>query len=456
MTSNWPESADLRARLLRAGALRHRKRVPKPPNEQTTTPKTAQPPLESLVQGDWVSGSGGRCFVSERLYPLDHEHGQLPLGRLLAVPSAHWAPFVLDADRGRFEMRQAVFVDTETTGLARGTGTVAFLVGIGLYEQAGFRVRQYFMPGYGDEQVLLELVGSDLEKAGGLVSFNGRSFDWPILETRYILNRQPLPEAGPHLDLLLLARRLWRRTQPSCALSALESSVIDVRRETADVPGFLIPQLYQDYLQYGRAEPMARVFYHNEIDILSMVTLAGHIGDILDTSLAGESSPSCDYVSLGILYERIGQPARALQAYRMAARDDSHPDLIAMAHKCLSFLLKRSGRIQEAAALWETQVGGSEAYPYIELAKYCEHTVKDLGRARRVVHEAIAWTERQSEQLGQEKHDRLVAGLGYRLSRLERRIRRQVEAPCAVSGDEKSPPTVERSDRQPTDGADSD
>jgi len=459
VTSREDGLAELRARLLRSGVLGQTTRTPRSFGQRDTPTSDVPPvaPIESLVDGTWVTGDGGRCFVSEHVYPLDHAHGCQPLGRLLDLPDEPWLPYLPDSDP-TFQTRRALFLDTETTGLARGAGTLAFMAGVGMFRDNAFCVRQYFLPGFGDEQVLLGLLAEDFGNAGGLVTFNGRSFDWPILETRYVLNRQPPPEAGPHLDLLLLARRLWRRTQPSCALGALEASVMNVARTSADVPGYLIPQLYQDYLHGGPAEPMAQVFYHNEIDILSMVTLAAQMGSILARppaqGIAGEP-PACDHVSLGIMYEQTGQTGRALDAYRRAVNDGTQAALVPLAWKRLSLLLKRIGRYDEAAAIWGAQLGRGEAYPFIELAKHHEHRSKSLAEAKRVVDQGIAWAE-QTRALDSDARDRLMADLAYRAARLERKLRREASRDGGDRADTAPRPAVASPKEQSVGEADGD
>ncbi len=186
-----------------------------------------------------------------------------------------------------FDFRQAAFLDTETSGLAGGAGTFAFMVGIGMFEVVGndtiYVVRQVFMRNPAEERALLEVTASLLARCRGLVSFNGRAFDVPLLTMRYALQRQPSPLSDlPHFDLLPAARQRWRLRLPSCALSALERDILEHPRSQEDVPGWLIPSLYSDYARSAASgspsptaiDDMTRVFYHNREDIVSMVPLA--------------------------------------------------------------------------------------------------------------------------------------------------------------------------------------
>jgi uncharacterized protein YprB with RNaseH-like and TPR domain len=404
---------DLRARLRRLEQHSQAPAVPSP------VPRRGGRPLEELVAGGrWLECGGRRCFVAEYRYSLDHAHGGQQLGDVLAVPRQQWQPFVRE---GRFAPEHALFVDTETTGLMRG-GTYAFMVGVGYFEPDGFRLRQYFMPDYADEEALLDLLADDLGTCQGLVTFNGRSFDWPIIASRYVMARRPLPAPEePHLDLLPLSRRLWRRTLPSCALSHLESAVLGVARESLDVPGYLIPQLYDDYIRWGHTEPMAGVFYHNRIDVLSMVTLAGRIGGLLTAPSAHGAADGRDDLALARLYERLGRIDEAVAAYTRACAAPLAADRDLADHD-LSFLFKRLGRLDEAMDIWQRQLGGGAVYPYVELAKQYEHRLRDDETAHRLTMEAITWVEAHRSELGIYAAGELLAELQHRLERLARRL----------------------------------
>ena len=181
-----------------------------------------------------MATSDGECFVLDHVYRLDYQHGDDRLVDLLQFSPAAAAPFVQDARLAAHDFRDFLFLDTETTGLA-GAGTLAFMVGVGFFEPSPhgerFVVRQYFLRDHGDEPALLLLLDELLAEKAGLVTFNGRSFDVPLLEGRFIMNRMPTDlRDRPHLDLLHPARRLWRHRLGSCALGSLEGSLLGLRR----------------------------------------------------------------------------------------------------------------------------------------------------------------------------------------------------------------------------------
>lgn len=405
---------DLETRLQRTGMYRQ----PGIPRVEASPP-ASDPPLETLVEGQWIEIPAGGCFMAQETYALEHFGGDAPLADLLSLPLETWTPFLSGQDE-TLDPREALFLDTETTGLVSGVSQ-AFLVGIGFFDEQGFTVRQYFMPDYADESALLELLANEFGAHHGLITFNGRAFDWPILATRYLITRHELPSSGtPHLDLLLLARRLWHRLLPSCALSCLEQQVLGLVRDDNDVPGYLIPQLYTEYIQQGRTRPMASVFYHNAVDVLSMVTLADRIGHLLRPPEDCANDPYCDPLALGRLRERLGQADRAVAWYRLArqTRDELTGE---QADKHLSLLLKRLGRHDEATVIWEQRLEGLEPYPYIELAKQLEHRLHDYGRALTLVEQAIARAENRSFATVRDGQ-RLLSELQHRSARLQRRL----------------------------------
>ncbi len=288
----------------------------------------------------------GSVLCLERTFPLDHEQGRVPLGMCLEVPRHGWQR-LLPATTSRtavpFDASGAVFVDLETTGLGRGTGTYAFLVGIGRFTRDGFRVRQYFMRSYPEEPAVLAAVRAELEDAQGLITFNGRTFDWPLLETRATLNRMRLPYL-PHLDLLHPARRVWRPVTDSCRLGDLEAAVLGLERHD-DVPGALIPQLYFNYVRTGDARPLAGVFEHNRLDIVSMAAMAGYLGHAAAAPLharpAGAPLSGVELLSLGRLLLDREQVDEAIACFREALQRGVSHGLRREAYKMLAVAYRR-------------------------------------------------------------------------------------------------------------------
>ncbi|MEJ5198845.1 MAG: ribonuclease H-like domain-containing protein [Anaerolineae bacterium] len=331
-------------------------------------------------------------------------------------------------------MRQVV-LDTETTGLAQDTSTYTFLIGIGMYEDvqgratgktadAAFVVRQFFMRTPAEEPGQLHLVEDLLGTASGLITFNGRGFDLPLLQSRFTLARRPFRWLDlPHLDLLPAARRIWRGAVDSCRLCSLEQSVLGVRRTEEDVPGYLIPDIYRQYYLTGVvSDLLVRVFYHNLMDIVSMPLLAAHIAQFYRPEELAErlvALSGTERLNLARAYVELGWDTAGETVYRAALAANGSATSRIQAYRELSFLLKRLGRRAEAAALWEEWIGAdpdTELTPYIELAKHHEWHTADLIAARGWA----AWALRIAES--RPDHAAEVAGLRHRLARLEQKL----------------------------------
>ncbi len=352
-------------------------------------------PIEEVVPGRWLENRGGRCYVSVARRAVSERHGRAPLEGALAETGATLAALAQNPDLAALDLRTAVFVDTETTGLAGGTGTYAFLIGIGRFEGDSYRIDQVFMADPSQEAAQLEHAAELVQGASGIVTFNGRTFDLPLLATRYRLHRRRSPfDDLPHLDLLPVARRLFRRRLPSCALASLEAHVLGVRRQ-ADVPGCLVPTRYFDFQRDGDARPLAGVFGHNVTDIVSMVSLTAHLGRAYrapdDTLQDAE-----DWLSLARLYAACGRWLEAAVACERASATARNRALAEEALEAAGQAARRAGDWSRAAAAWQRwiELGPRRLTPFEELAKYYEHRAPARDPAQ-----ALALIEAARERL---------------------------------------------------------
>ncbi|MCA9959908.1 MAG: ribonuclease H-like domain-containing protein [Anaerolineales bacterium] len=378
------------------------------------------PPLSALLPGGVIVETAvGGCFVLDKVYPLTYQHGDDTLADLLAFSAADVGAFTQDARFHDVQFRQMLFLDTETTGLA-GAGTLAFMVGVAFFEQEALVVRQYFLRDHGDEAAMLTLLSDLLAEKSGLVTFNGRSFDIPLLDGRYLINRMftDLRER-PHLDLLHPARRLWRQRLGSCALGSLEQTLLGLRRTQEDVPGWLIPTLYQDYLRTGDARELLRVFYHNQIDMLSMVTLAARVMHLFAHTTPNQHP--VDLYSLGKWQIDLHLPEAAEQTLQWAAAGDLPLELYHQALQQLGQLLKRQERRDEAVPLWQQIAATSfdSIDAHVELAKHYEWQQQDYETA-------VYWTEaalKLTKGWGAGQAALVRGELEHRLQRLQRKLK---------------------------------
>lgn len=420
--SRTPNS-DIRRRLERLGVTRGMAGKPRP--------KPSAPPqstgVETVVEGDFVDTPVGPCFVAEEVRPANTAHGNVTLSAIHAHGPGMAAAIAQDEQLHDVDVRGAAFIDTETSGLAGGTGTFAFLVGVGFFDGPEFRVRQFFMRNPGEEPALIYLLDNLLQDFEAVVTFNGKAFDLPLLDTRFILWRRQFPlRDAPHLDLLAPARRLWKERLPSCSLTSLEEHILGFFRE-GDVPGWMIPSLYFEYARTGNAEPLKPVFTHNALDILSLVSLTAHMARRLVEPETAGVVHGADWYSLGRCYERLGWAERAAMAYRRALTAPCAPTTRYRALENLSFLYKRHAMWDDAIAIWRDLIDAgipNRLYPYEELAKYYEHRKRQFGPAIRLVREAIRRVEEWDLQ-PRRPRKRALAELRHRLARLERKNSRR-------------------------------
>ena len=323
---------------------------------------------------------------------------------------------------------QLLFVDLETTGIAGGAGTYAFLVGCAWFSGGTFRIRQFFLSSFAAERALLEAVADVAATAGTVVSYNGKSFDLPLIETRFALHRLTTPFAGmPHVDMLHPARRLWSGADAPCRLSTLEESQCEFVRE-GDVPGYEIPARYFRYVHEGDARPLAAVFEHNRLDLLSLALVTARAAQLLDEG-APAARTAREALGMGRLYERGGMMSDAKSCFARATEiEDGDEELQAEALRAYALVSRRMRHYDDAAAAWRRVLGLPVCPRPIEreaseaLAVHLEHRRRDLMSARdftvRLLHVDESVTRRQAAE--------------YRLARLDRKLESRAAQPALL------------------------
>lgn len=401
---------------------------PSPPGARPR-PASRELGVAEHLPGFWQDTPVGRVFVVERRFELEYVHGALPLGRALDVAPALLARLGRDAALAAVDLRRVAFLDTETTGLAGGAGTVAFLVGMGHFLDGHFRLRQYFLEDLDQEEAMIRALTDYLADFEGVVTFNGKTFDMPLLHTRVRMTRtrRGLGDLA-HLDLLHPARRLYRDRIPSCRLQELERQFLGLLR-VEDVPGWEIPGLYFRYVRTRRFRPLLGVFEHNALDVLSLVTLAAHLAGVWRGDALRNGA---DFLALGRACEADGDAQEAVEHYLAAlASADLRPVELEECERRLSLLHKRSGRQHEALVIWQrvaNRPDNRSLYPLVEIARHFERVSRDLAAARAACERALALIERHHARMG---YARLTAdreSLRKRIERLDARIAREQEA----------------------------
>jgi uncharacterized protein YprB with RNaseH-like and TPR domain len=418
-----------------------------------------------ILGGRAARNAFGECLVIDRRYESDRRHGDVriseceigdvgSLGLLdpglassqLLDPhcSVLAGPHPRSLSRGDFaprsgRRRRIVFIDLETTGLSGGAGTVAFLVGCGFYDLGAFQVRQFLLTSYAAERALLTAVAELFDDADLIVSYNGKTFDLPVMETRWLFHRMEMPLEGvPHFDALHAARRLWKRrtedpTEGGCRLSTLERTLFDVRR-VGDVPGFEIPSRFFQFMRTGDPRPLEPVLEHNRLDLVSLAAVTARALRLVEDGADGcPDEPQA--LAVGRIYERAGLFDRAEACYRRSSTAESvevrGESLYRLGLRC-----RRERRFSEAAALWRELVVLTEPrsvrrnataaalrqFAVEALAIHHEHRGRDLAAARELA--LFALEEREQEGGDPRRAD----GHRHRLARLERKLARKDDA----------------------------
>ncbi len=335
--------------------------------------------LTTLTGGREVATAKGAHLEVERLWQPQARHGRIGIGALFELPADLYHA-VSEGGAQAARPGEWAFLDTETTGLAGGSGTCAFLVGVGRITPGGFRLRQFFLRDFGEEPSVLEALSEELAGARTLVTYNGRAFDVPLLETRYRMNRARPPFGSlDHVDLLYGARRVWRLRLESCRLQQLEREIIGFERE-GDIPGEQIPTAYFDFLRGQGAPWLAQVFEHNALDIVTLACLSAVLPQRFRSPSPGAQDHPEELVALGRWLRGGSRVEEALALFREAAGRGLRDELMARTLWDVASLERRQKRWDAAVAVWSELAAFSnpfQAAALTELAKHYEHREKN-------------------------------------------------------------------------------
>ena len=382
--------------------------------------------IEAYVDGRVEKNTHGEYFAAKQALPFGRPYGKLRIGDFSTADLNPLALFLGNATLP--DPSRLMFLDTETTGLAGGTGTCAFLIGLGAIKSSQFLVTQFFLRDYPEEKAMLGALADALKTHEGLVTFNGKTFDIPLLETRYALARMKSPFTRLlHLDLLHPARRLWKLRLESCKLGHLESEVLGVHRE-GDVEGSEIPAIYFDYLSTGDARGLQPVFYHNALDIISLAALTVELANVVGAHTSGArratgaqaASPtsSIDLFSLSRIFERSGSHELSLSTCRQALEAGLPQTIETQALWELASQHKRRREHDRAVELW-LELTRREVplalRAFEELAIYYEHRRRDARTALDYAERAI---EQGNSTPGSVQHEKF----SHRVKRLRKKV----------------------------------
>lgn len=370
-------------------------------------------PIERALGGEEVRSAAGVFHRRHQCLDGHLSHGPFPLHRSQLRPLKHWLP--------ELEGNRMLYLDTETTGLAGGSGTYAFMVGLAFFEQGQLRVEQLIMRSHCEEKAMLGYLIERLENSDGLVTFNGKSFDIPLLQTRLIMNRLRYDlEDLPHLDLLPVSRRLWSQALENCKLETLETEILGLPRQ-GDVPGWMVPQIFFRYLQTGCARGLAQVAEHNRRDILTMVGLVaglwGYIDEPFDWSQRFRQVPRLLHLEDLALAQQLFRQRRFEESRFLLERCYQHFQGAPL-RQCGTLLARLRRRAGEVGGAQEVWMQLAESFP--QDPELLEQVAKQQEHVHRNWACALDWVERalRVKPLTPTR----IKRLNYRRDRLQRRL----------------------------------
>ena len=314
------------------------------------------------------------CSVFEKEYEADYCAGDIPIGNLLSKKVNLLNNICFTSSEEEILLSDIVFFDTETTGLGTGASTAAFLIGTGYFEGSRFILKQFLMNDYHQEADMLRSLNDILTEHKAVISYNGKSYDNHIVNSRLILNRLPrLLEGKVQMDLLHSTRRLYKKRLPSCSMCSIEENILNLTRDD-DIPGAEIPEIFLNYIKYKDDTMLNKVIEHNAQDILSMTAIASKLIDAYENPESLRHKE--DILSQGLIFEKLNFPQKAKLCYNVLG---IYPPAI----ERLANMAKSAGDLDEAIRHFSdlSRIHPFDPYADVELAKIYEHKMKDYHKA---------------------------------------------------------------------------
>jgi uncharacterized protein YprB with RNaseH-like and TPR domain len=368
--------------------------------------------VEELINGQVVSTAGGEHFETEKLYESHRRHGSMDISNLIELPED-----LLESLSGgailKSHPKRWAFLDTETTGLAGGAGTYAFLIGVGSIDEEGFRVRQFFMRDFGEEPSLLARLSEYLSQFDVLITYNGKTYDVPLLETRYRMVRSRPPFARlAHLDLLHGARRLWKLRLDSCRLVDLENRILGLERE-GDLPGEMIPYYYFQYLRIRQAFQLVPIFHHNVMDIVSLACLTAVVPFAFRSPQDSPLKHGADVVGVARWLAQADRHEEAAALFRRAIDMGLPDELLFKTMWEIARIEKRLERYEAALAVYTDLAASRNPFrvqAFEELAKHYERRERNYTMALEMTRSALELEETEPMRRREQRlKDKVVA-----------------------------------------------
>jgi len=393
----------------RLKSLGFKKAVSIPPSAAKSDVK-----LESAVDGKVIRNSLGEFVLKETLYPMNHQHGVVTFHNDFQTETINRTAKITPESPS---LERLLFIDTETSGLSGGTGTFAFLVGYGRFSSEGFLLTQLMIRDPGEEPAMLLHLINQINDKDIFVSFNGKSFDIPLLQNRLVLNRLAVKlREFQHMDMLHISRKLWKYSLESCSLKTIENAILKFTRTSEDVPGWMIPDIYFAFLRTGDPSGLKVVVYHNAQDIISLVALFIHVSKLLSGPLSPSVLPVDDLIAISRIYWDLGSYEVSQKILNSLLPRTKTTEQRIVINASLGRFFKKIGHSNEAVQYWQEAAENGDANACIELAMYYEHSVKDCLTA-------LQWCEKglQAAKNGEKSpaNSRYLINIQKRMTRLQ-------------------------------------
>ena len=370
-------------------------------------------PIDQVIQGDWEENNDGRVFTVSHRYPYGYVHGKQDIhvpGKLEKLTWLLNAPSSIEAEK-------ILFIDTETSSLSTGAGSFVFLIGLAWFGEHGLSLKQIFLDHPTNESPFLSSFERTLAAFTTFASFNGKAFDLPMLRSRFVLNRRkPTFEKFDHHDLLHTSRHIWKMRLESRRLADIEREILHFQRLNEEIPGWLVPQFYFDYLDSGDATPLQGVFYHNEMDVVSLAALMLHFDRLVEDQGMITEQDSRDVFSIGRVLGKYGHWEFSEGFFNSQILQQLPEENQREASRYCASVMKKQGKWEQAVQYWQYAAENKDPCACIELAKYYEHRQKEIDQA-------LYWTNQALLLLDVGiANDRMThTQTEHRLARLERK-----------------------------------
>ena len=382
-----------------------------------TVEKHPQKSLEEEIGGIIIHNSLGSFVLKEHFFPTGYNHGNVVFSQEIVTNFISKVAKIEDNPPALTDM---LFLDTETSGLAGGSGTFAFLIGVGRFQNDGFHLQQLIIKDPAAESAMLLYLSELVTRSSAFVTFNGKSFDLPIINTRYILNKLPNSfRDNPHLDLLHISRKLWRKRIINCSLKDLEREILNFSRTGDDVPGWMIPEIYFEFLRTGDTKRISNVIYHNTQDIVSLAAVFIQISTMLENNIHIEDIHPSDRIAIGRIFVDLGSREIAEKIFMQSLDNKLSKFELLEVNKLLGKFYKYTMEFGKAKTYWETSADHEDLESCIELAKYFEHHEKEIKTA-------IFWAKKAQQILEKNEDARFDAKMKKAIeARINRLIRKE-------------------------------